>query len=64
MKADLHLPRPVVGNCETVAYPSVEGFVMETEESAHIGGALKCCFVFCFWTILIASLAHLPESDH
>lgn len=36
MKANPNLPHPVAGNCETVAYPSVECFVKEREESAIV----------------------------
>lgn len=36
MKASPNLPHPVVSNCETVAYPSVECFVKEREESAIV----------------------------
>lgn len=56
-------PHPVVSNCETVAYPSVESFVKEREESAIVfGGTLKCYFPFV--ESPITSLAHLPVSDH
>lgn len=36
MTANPNLPHPVVSNCETVAYPSVECFVKEREESAIV----------------------------
>ncbi len=36
MKANPNLPNPVFSNCETVAYPSVERFVKEREESAIV----------------------------
>lgn len=36
MKANPNLPHPVVGNCGTVAYPSVDCFVKEREESAIV----------------------------
>lgn len=36
MKANPHPPHPVVSNCETVAYPSVECFVKEREDSAIV----------------------------
>lgn len=36
MKANPSLPHPVVSNCETVAYPSVECFVKEREKSAIV----------------------------
>lgn len=36
MKANPNLPHPVVSNCETVAYPSVECFVKERLESAIV----------------------------
>lgn len=36
MNANPNLPHPVVSNCETVAYPSVECVVKEREESAIV----------------------------
>ena len=64
MKANPSLPHPVVSNCETVAYPSVECFVKEREESAIVlegrAEVLFCLFI----RDSLTSLAHLPASDH
>lgn len=63
VKANPNLPHPIVSNCETVAYPSVECFVKRKERSQPLCWR-KAEGPLAFVENSITSLAHLPANDH